>query len=172
MKKARYQTESIGHFGLATKYYTHFTSPIRRYPDLQIHRIIKENIHQKLNKKRLEHYDTILEDICFKSSTMERQAEEAERESIKYKKCEYMLSHIGEEFIGVISGMTNFGFYVELENTIEGLVHIASLKNDYYNYIEDEYKIVGDIIGESVIVKVLDVDKLSKTIDFSLIKKI
>ena len=109
---------------------------------------------------------------------MERQAEEAERESIKYKKCEYMLSHIGEEFIGVISGMTNFGFYVELENTIEGLVHIASLKDDYYNYIEDEYKIVGDItkisysIGESVIVKVLDVDKLSKTIDFSLIKKI
>lgn len=178
MKKARYQTESIGHFGLATKYYTHFTSPIRRYPDLQIHRIIKENIHQRLNKKRLEHYDTILEDICFKSSTMERQAEEAERESIKYKKCEYMLSHIGEEFIGVISGMANFGFYVELENTIEGLVHIASLKNDYYNYIEDEYKIVGDItkisysIGESVIVKVLDVDKLSKTIDFSLIKKI
>ena len=178
MKKARYQTEAIGHFGLATKYYTHFTSPIRRYPDLQIHRIIKENIHQRLNKKRLEHYDTILEDICFKSSTMERQAEEAERESIKYKKCEYMLSHIGEEFIGVISGMTNFGFYVELENTIEGLVHIASLKDDYYNYIEDEYKIVGDItkisysIGESVIVKVLDVDKLSKTIDFSLIKKI
>ena len=163
---------------MANKYYTHFTSPIRRYPDLQIHRIIKENIHQKLNKKRLEHYDTILEDICFKSSTMERQAEEAERESIKYKKCEYMLSHIGEEFIGFISSMANFGFYVELENTIEGLVHIASLKDDYYNYIEDEYKIVGDItkisysIGESVIVKVLDVDKLSKTIDFSLIKKI
>lgn len=178
MKKAKYQTECIGHFGLANKYYTHFTSPIRRYPDLQIHRIIKENINQALNKKRIEHYENILEDVCYKSSSMERQAEEAERDSIKYKKCEYMLSHIGEEYLGIISGVTAFGFYVELDNTVEGLVHIASLKDDYYNYIEDEYKIVGDItkisysIGEAVLVRVEDVNKLNKTIDFALIKKI
>ena len=177
MKKARYQTECIGHFGLATKYYTHFTSPIRRYPDLQIHRIIKENLQNRWNEKRMLHYEEILPDVCFKSSSKERQAEEAERESVKYKKCEYMQGHIGEEFEGIISGVSSFGFYVELPNTVEGLVHISSIKGDYYNYIENEYKIVGEMtgksyrIGERVRVKLENVDKLSKTIDFSLVKK-
>lgn len=177
MKKARYQTDCIGHFGLASKCYTHFTSPIRRYPDLQIHRIIKENINQSLNEKRIEHYEKILEDIAFTSSEKEKQAEEAERESIKYKKCEYMLKFIGEEFEGVISGVTKYGFYVELDNTVEGLVHIAGLSNDYYNYVEDEYKIIGNMtkisysIGERVLISVENVDKMSKTIDFKLLKK-
>ncbi len=178
MKKARYQMECSGHFGLAAKQYTHFTSPIRRYPDLQIHRIIKENIRSGLSEKRIRHYEKLLPEVCFHSSYTERRAEEAERESVKYKKCEYMAAHLGSVFTGIISGVNHFGFYVELENTVEGLVHVTDLKGDYYEYIEQDYRLVGRNsgisyrIGESVRVQVEAVDKLSKTIDFGIVEKI
>lgn len=172
MKQAKYSSENSIHFGLAAKYYTHFTSPIRRYPDLQIHRIIKEHITKGIITKRREHYTKILDNVCSHASAMERRAEEAERETYKYKKCEYMLEHLGERFSGVISGVTSFGIYVELDNSIEGLVRLAGLNDDYYNYIEQEYSVVGEKtgktykLGQKVDIYVDAVDKMSKTIDF------
>ena len=141
MCQAKYTTDNTGHFGLAAKYYTHFTSPIRRYPDLQIHRIIKENLRGRLNENRIEHYDKILPDkilpeVAKQCSDRERLAEETEREVVKMKKAEYMRMHIGEEYEGVISGVTKWGIYVELPNTVEGLVHVVDLRDDHYNFIE------------------------------------
>ena len=134
MKQARYTPENDGHFGLAARYYTHFTSPIRRYPDLQIHRIIKDDLRGRMNEKKMEHYQTILPEVTRQASETERRAEEAERETIRLKKAEYMEAHIGEVFEGVISGITNWGIYVELSNTIEGLVHVANMYDDHYDY--------------------------------------
>ena len=177
MKQARYDTVCVGHFGLAAKYYTHFTSPIRRYPDLQIHRIIKENIKKGLSSRRIEHYRAILDSVALQSSQMERRAEEAERETVKYKKCEYMLNHIGEEFDGIISGVTGFGIFVELENTVEGFIKMADLEGDYFVYNEAGYELVGEItkkkfvLGQKVRVKVYDIDRLAKRIDFKLVKE-
>ena len=174
MKQAKYSTISSGHFGLATNYYCHFTSPIRRYPDLQIHRIIKECLRGKMNDKRISHYDKILPEVAKHASDMERRADEAERETEKMKKVEYMSAHIGEEFEGVISGVTAWGFYVELPDTIEGLVHITSLKDDYYDYFESTYELVGQItnhrykLGQKVRVVVTATDALLRTIDFEL----
>ena len=119
MKKAKYTTECVGHFGLAAKYYCHFTSPIRRYPDLQIHRIIKENLHGGLSPKRADHYDAILPDVAVQTSAMERRAADAERDTDKLKMAEYMEQFVGETFDGVVSGVTAWGVYVELPNTIE-----------------------------------------------------
>ena len=113
MKQARYTVENTGHFGLAADCYCHFTSPIRRYPDLQIHRIIKESLRGRLNEKRIEHYEHILPEVAKHSSEMERRADEAERETIKMKKVQYMEAHVGETFEGVISGVTEWGFFVE-----------------------------------------------------------
>ena len=144
MKQAKYTTVSTGHFGLATHYYCHFTSPIRRYPDLQIHRIIKDNLRGRMNAKKIEHYEKILDEVASRSGKMERRAEEAERETDKLKKVEYMSEHIGETFEGVISGVTEWGFYVELPNTIEGLVHVTSLMDDYYHYDERSYELIGE----------------------------
>ena len=172
MKRARYTPENTGHFGLAAKYYTHFTSPIRRYPDLQIHRIIKENIRGRMDDGRIEHYEKILPAVAMQTSELERRAEEAERETVKLKKTEYMQERIGEEFEGVISGLTKWGAYVELENTIEGLVHVTNMRDDHYDYREDLYELVGEHtrnvykLGQQVRVRVLDVDKLQRTIDF------
>ena len=172
MKQAKYTPENSGHFGLAAKYYTHFTSPIRRYPDLQIHRIIKENIRGRMNDKRIEHYEKILPEVAVQSSMLERRAEEAERETVKLKKVEYMQERIGEEFEGVISGITKWGAYVELPNTIEGLVHVTNMRDDHYEYWEEQYELIGEHtrnvykLGQSVKVRVLDVDKLNRTIDF------
>ena len=133
MKQAKYTTECSGHFGLAARYYCHFTSPIRRYPDLQIHRIIRDNLRGRLTREgKTEHYREILEEVARQSSVCERRAQEAERESDKMKKAEYMSYHLGEEFDGIISGVTGYGLYVELGNTVEGLVHITALKDDYY----------------------------------------
>lgn len=133
MKQAKYTTECSGHFGLAAKYYCHFTSPIRRYPDLQIHRIIKDNLRGRLMREgRTEHYAEILDEVARQSSVCERRADEAERESDKLKKAEYMSYHLGEEFEGIISGVTGWGLYVELPNTVEGLVHVNTLRDDYY----------------------------------------
>lgn len=174
MKQAKYSTESLGHFGLSARYYCHFTSPIRRYPDLQIHRIIKENLHGSLNEASMRHFDQILSNVAEQASKTERRAEEAEREVIKMKKVQYMRKHIGEMFEGVISGITAYGMYVELDNTIEGLVHVTSLRDDYYRFLEDDYCLVGEMsgktfkLGEKVKIIVDNADPLMKTIDFTL----
>ena len=174
MCQAKYTTDNTGHFGLAAKYYTHFTSPIRRYPDLQIHRIIKENLRGRLNENRIEHYDKILPEVAKQCSDRERLAEETEREVVKMKKAEYMRMHIGEEYEGVISGVTKWGIYVELPNTVEGLVHVVDLRDDHYNFIEQTYEMVGEHtgktykLGEKVRVRVSDADKLLRTINFEL----
>lgn len=172
MKQARYTPENSGHFGLAARYYTHFTSPIRRYPDLQIHRIIKETLRGRMKENRMEHYEKILPEVTMLSSQMERRAEEAERETIKLKKVEYMQDRIGEVFEGVISSITKWGAYVELENTVEGLVHVVNMKDDHYEYIESSYELVGERtnnvykLGEKVLVRLIGVDRLQRTIDF------
>ena len=174
MKQARYTPENDGHFGLAARYYTHFTSPIRRYPDLQIHRIIKDDLRGRMNEKKMEHYQMILPEVTRQASETERRAEEAERETIRLKKAEYMEAHIGEVFEGVISGITNWGIYVELSNTIEGLVHVANMYDDHYDYYEDRYEMVGEHtgktykLGETVYVRVIDADCLTRTIDFEM----
>ena len=174
MKQAKYSTESLGHFGLSARYYCHFTSPIRRYPDLQIHRIIKENLHGLLNEHALGHYEHILPDVAEQASKTERRAEEAEREVIKLKKVQYMRKHIGDVYEGVISGITAYGMYVELENTVEGMIHVSSLRDDYYRFLEEEYCLVGEMtgrtfkLGERVKIIVEDADPLMKTIDFIL----
>lgn len=172
MKQAKYTPENTGHFGLAAKYYTHFTSPIRRYPDLQIHRIIKENIRGRLKEERIAHYEKILPEVAMQAGVTERRAEEAERETIKLKKVEYMKERIGEEFEGVISGITKWGAYVELPNTIEGLVHVMNMWDDHYEYWEEQYELIGEHtrnvykLGQVVRVRVLGVDRLQRTIDF------
>lgn len=172
MKQAKYTTECMGHFGLAANYYTHFTSPIRRYPDLQIHRIIKENLHGGLTKKRIAHYEKILPEVAIWTSSRERLADEAEREIDKAKKVQFMERHIGEEFTGVISGISNYGFYVELPNTVEGMVRLANLDGDYYVFDEEHYELVGERtrkkfkLGQTVKIQVVSVDRYLKTIDF------
>lgn len=177
MQRATYTTECSGHFGLAAKYYCHFTSPIRRYPDLQIHRIIKDSLRGRLNERKLAHYTKILPEVAMQSSKMERRADEAERETVKLKKAEYMKEHLGEIYEGVISGVTNYGIYVELDNTVEGMVHVNSMRNDYYYFDEIHYELVGQDsgvkykLGERVLVQVKRVDMVSKTIDFRLIDR-
>lgn len=174
MKQAKYSVESTGHFGLACQYYCHFTSPIRRYPDLQIHRIIKEQLRGRLKEERIAHYREILPEVAKHSSEMERRADEAERETDKLKKVEYMQQRIGQTFEGVISGITAWGIYVELPNTVEGLVHVSNLPGDYFFYNESTYEMVGDAtgrvfkLGMPVKVCVEDCDKMTRTIDFSL----
>ena len=174
MKRAQYTTECTGHFGLASPYYCHFTSPIRRYPDLQIHRIIKDSLRGRLNERKISHYEKILPEVARISSLMERRADEAERETVKLKKAEYMKEHVGEVYEGVISGVTNYGIYVELDNTVEGMVHVNSMKNDYYYFDEVHYELVGQDSGESyklgerVLVQVRKVDMASKTVDFRI----
>ena len=174
MKQAKYTTLCSGHFGLAARYYTHFTSPIRRYPDLQIHRIIKESLKGGLGDKRAGHYEAILPGVAMQTSALERRAEEAERETDKLKKCEYMSRFIGQEFDGVISGVTNWGLYVELPNTVEGLVRISELRDDYYIFDEQHYELVGEMtrktfkLGQPIRVQVASTDRLLRTVDFIL----
>lgn len=177
MKQAKYTPENTGHFGLAAQYYCHFTSPIRRYPDLQIHRIIKETLRGRMNENRIEHYESILPEVTKHASQMERRAEEAERETIRLKKAEYMEQHIGEVFAGVISSITKWGMYVELENTVEGLIHVTNMHDDHYDYYEDRFEMIGEHtrksykLGQKVYVRVLDTDRLQRTIDFELVNK-
>lgn len=148
MKQAKYSVECTGHFGLACPYYCHFTSPIRRYPDLQIHRIIKEQLRGRMNEDRAVHYRGILEEVAKQSSNTERRADEAERETEKLKKVEYMEERIGQSFDGSISGVTNWGIYVELPNTVEGLVHVSKLPGDYFVYDENANQLVGKTTGQ------------------------
>lgn len=177
MKQAKYTPENTGHFGLATTYYCHFTSPIRRYPDLQIHRIIKEDLRGRMNDNRREHYEKILPEVTKQCSERERLAEEAERETIKLKKVEYMEEHIGEVFEGVISSITKWGIYVELPNTIEGLVHVTNMHDDHYDYIEERFEMVGEHtrkvykLGQTVYIVATGTDRLQRTIDFEFVEK-
>ena len=172
LKQAKYSTDCEGHFGLAAKYYCHFTSPIRRYPDLQIHRIIKDNLNGRLTEERKEHYIEILDEVALNSSKTERIAEEAEREVEKMKKVEYMERRIGEVYDGVISGVTNWGIYVELPNTVEGIIRLENIEDDFYRLDEERYQLVGERfhkvyrLGQHITIMVLSVDKLLKTVDF------
>ncbi len=174
MKQAKYTTECTGHFGLAARYYCHFTSPIRRYPDLQIHRIIKDSLRGRMNQEKIEHYRKILDEVAKQSSERERRADEAERETIRLKKAEYMSRHLWEEYDGVICGVTGWGLYVELPNTVEGLVHVASLQGDYFEYNENAYEMVGQRtgktyrLGQTVRVRVVKADRMTRTVDFEL----
>lgn len=174
MRQAKYSVESSGHFGLACQYYCHFTSPIRRYPDLQIHRIIKEQLRGKMNGERIAHYRQILPDVAQESSRLERRADEAERETDKLKKVEYMEKHLDEEYDGVISGVTAWGIYVELPNTVEGLVHVSKLPGDYFYYDENACEMVGKATGQSfklgmpLRVRVAGCDRFNRTIDFDI----
>ena len=172
MSKARYSSECEGHFGLAAKYYCHFTSPIRRYPDLQIHRIIHDVLRERMTESRKQHYGEILSDVALKSSAAERRAEETERETVKLKKAQYMLSHIGETFEGCISQITSWGVYVELPNTVEGLIRVHDLTDDYYIFDESRQEMNGRLsgrtlrIGDPIRVIMKDADLRMRTIEF------
>ena len=178
MKQAKYSPSCIGHFGLAAKYYCHFTSPIRRYPDLQIHRIIKEQLNNKLNNKRQDQLAHIVEYASTQSSERERAAELAERDVHDYYKACYMSDKVGQQFDGVVSGVTSFGIFVELENTVEGLIRLANMRDDYYIYNQETYSIIGERskktfrIGDSVRIEVDNVNVDFKEIDFKLIEKL
>ncbi len=175
MKQAKYTDTCDGHFGLATKYYCHFTSPIRRYPDLQIHRIIKDNLNGRLDDNRKAHYASILDEVAVHTSTTERNAEAAERDVERMKCIEYMQMRIGNVYEGVISGLTNWGIYVELPNTVEGMVSLQNLRDDFYKFDSENYILYGEkkhktyTLGQKIYVKVENADKLTKTIDFSII---
>lgn len=174
MKKAFYGTDCEGHFGLGVKYYSHFTSPIRRYPDLIIHRIIKEAIHGKLDAKRIKSLKKKTEKAAETSSGTERQAQELEREVEKLKKAEYMSYHVGEVHEGIISGVANFGFFVEIENTIEGMVRVDYLNDDFYDYEASKYRLIGRRtnkifgLGDKVTIKVHSVDLQNREINFTV----
>ena len=174
MQQARYDTECKGHFGLAAQYYCHFTSPIRRYPDLQIHRIIKDHLRGRMNERKISHYESILPQVALDSSKLERRAEDCEREVDKLKMVQFMKDYIGQEFQGNISSITGWGMYVELENTVEGLVHVSTLYDDHYDFIEDNLTLVGERTGRTFklgqpVTVVLDaVDEQARTIDFVL----
>ncbi len=175
MMQAKYSTECTGHFGLAFDYYCHFTSPIRRYPDLQIHRIIKDHLRGRLNDTKMAHYLEILDEVAKHSSETERRAEEAERETDKLKKAQYMENHIGEVFEGVVSGVTSWGLFVELFNSCEGIVRAASMEDDFYVFDEANMKLVGKgsgneyTLGQKVTVKVVGADRLTKAVDFRIL---
>lgn len=177
MMQAKYSPECVGHFGLAAKYYCHFTSPIRRYPDLQIHRIIKEQLNGKIDEKRTARLANIVEIASKQSSEMERLAQEAEREVDDLKKAEYMQERIGEEFSAIISSVTSFGLFAELPNTIEGLIHITALDDDYYIYDEAHLCLIGERtkkvyrLGDEVKVKCTRVDIDNREVYFDLIEE-
>ena len=174
MQKATYEVECQGHFGLALQYYCHFTSPIRRYPDLMIHRIIKMILSEQLSDDMLGKLERRCEYAAEHSSKTERQAIELEREVDKMKMAEYLESHIGENFDGVVSGVTNFGMYVALENCIEGMVRLERITDDYYELDAENYRIIGQAsgkiyaLGDKVKIEVYDVNVEDREIDFVL----
>lgn len=178
MKQAKYSPQCIGHFGLAAKYYCHFTSPIRRYPDLQIHRIIKEQLNNKINNKRQEQLAHIVEYASTQSSERERVAELAERDVHDFYKACYMADKVGQEFEGVVSSVTSFGMFIELDNTVEGLIRLANMRDDYYIFDQEKYTIIGERthktfrIGDTVKIQVENVNIDFREIDFRLIAKI
>ncbi|WP_031547518.1 ribonuclease R [Salinicoccus luteus] len=176
MQQARYAEDNLGHFGLSAEYYTHFTSPIRRYPDLVVHRLIRKYlIEGKTDRKTINEVDAELPDIAEHTSNRERRAQEAERDTDDLKKAEYMIQHVGETYEGVISGVMNFGMFVELPNTIEGLVHVSYMTDDHYQYQERHMALIGDRtgtvyrIGDPVEVEVLSVNLEERLIDFKVV---
>ncbi|MDQ0225339.1 ribonuclease R [Bacillus sp. 7586-K] len=176
MKQAKYDPASLGHFGLSTEFYTHFTSPIRRYPDLIVHRLIRTYlIEGKVDEETRSKWAESLPNIAEHASNMERRAVEAERETDELKKAEFMLDKIGEEYDGMISSVTNFGMFVELPNTIEGLVHVSYMTDDYYRYDEKHYAMIGERtgnvyrIGDEITVRVVNVNKDERSIDFEIV---
>lgn len=176
MKQAKYDAESTGHFGLAADFYTHFTSPIRRYPDLVIHRIIREVVENNgaLSDVRQEYLASRVGDIAQQSSERERLAVEAERDTEKLKKAEFMVDKVGEEFVGIISSVTSFGMFIELDNTVEGLIRLSGMYDDYYNFHEQHMALIGERtskiyrIGDEVKIRVARVNMDDHTIDFEL----
>ncbi len=176
MRKAVYQKDNIGHFGLGSKCYTHFTSPIRRYPDLEVHRLLRKYLYEnKIDNETIDYYNANLDYIAGQASEREQASVDAEREVDDMKMAEYMEKHIGEEYDGVISGVESFGLFVELDNLVEGLVHVNSLKGDYYNYVEELLCLIGQntkkryTLGDKVRVKVVGASKEARTIDFELV---
>ena len=174
MQKAIYSTNNIGHFGLGLKNYTHFTSPIRRFPDLMVHQLLKTYLfNNDLNISTIDFYSKYLIEVAEHSSEREQEAVSAEREVDDMKMAEYMESHINEEYEGIITTVTNFGFYVELPNLVEGLVHISSLKG-FYNYVPELLSLISDnkktkyTIGNKVRIKVVGANKKNRTIDFEV----
>ncbi len=176
MKQAKYTDKNDKHFGLAAQYYCHFTSPIRRYPDLQIHRIISEYLDGRLTEKRISHYNKMLAEVSRLCSENERRAEEAERAADKYKIAEYMQSRVGQEFEGIISGVTSWGIYVELPNTVEGMVSVKDIADDYYEFDEERMRYIGInshktyTIGDKVKVLLTRVSLEAVTIDFKFVE--
>ena len=175
MRQAVYQTENIGHFGLAAHFYTHFTSPIRRYPDLMVHRLLRRQLEgERLSRQQAEERTQRLSLVASHCSIRERAAIDAERQTVDLKMAEYMLQFVGQEFAGTISGVSSFGFFVELENGVEGLVHISSLTDDYYDYVDGQYALIGQHLGhryrlgDQVEIQVLQVDVSERKIDFVL----
>jgi ribonuclease R len=176
MQKARYDEQCLGHFGLADEYYTHFTSPIRRYPDLLVHRLIHTYLFkEKMDSTTIQYYEKIIPDLAEKASIHERRAVTIEREVDDMKMAEYMEQYIGEEFEGMINSITNFGFFVELENTIDGLVHITDLTDDFYFFDEVNMQYIGRRTGkkfkmsDTIKVRVKAASKADKTIDFEIV---
>lgn len=176
MQQARYDDVNLGHFGLSAEYYTHFTSPIRRYPDLIVHRLIRKYIvEQSMNRKEKNKWEEALPEIAEHTSQRERRAIEAERDTDELKKAEYMVQHIGEEFEGIISSVANFGMFIELPNTIEGMVHVSNMTDDYYHFDERQMAMIGERqakvfrIGDPVEIKVINVDVDERMIDFQIV---
>jgi ribonuclease R len=178
MAKAKYDPENVGHFGLASRCYTHFTSPIRRYPDLTVHRLLRAYLFEnRIDRKTVDYYSATLTEVCNQCSKREVAADQAEREVDKMKMAEYMESHIGEEYEATISGVNAFGFFVQLPNLVEGLVKVDSLDSDYYEFREELYALVGQRskkmyqIGDKLLVKCVGANKIEETIDFEAVKE-
>lgn len=175
MAKAKYHPENLGHFGLGLKHYLHFTSPIRRYPDLIVHRHLKKYfIDSNFNESDISKDESLMIDLAIKTSTAERNADEAERDVEKMKKAQYMTQFVGKKFKGVVSGVTKFGLFVELPNTVEGLVHISTM-NDYYYFDEAKMQLYGRDnkmtfnLGQTVKIKVTSVDETEHEVNFELL---
>ena len=176
MQQAHYDDVNLGHFGLSAEYYTHFTSPIRRYPDLTVHRLIRKYLIEKsMDNKEVKRWEDKLPELAEHTSKRERRAIEAERDTDELKKAEYMIQHIGDEFEGIVSSVANFGMFIELPNTIEGMVHIANMTDDYYRFEERQMALIGERqakvfrIGDTVKVKVTHVDVDERLIDFQIV---
>lgn len=173
LKKAKYATEPVSHFGLAADRYCHFTSPIRRYPDLQVHRIIKTVLDGRMDDAYIRHLSNVLPEVAAQTSARERNAIEAERAVQDLKMTEYMAQFVGKEFPAVVSGVTRFGIFAELENTIEGMIPLGSLKEDYYVYYEKEYCVIGErtkkriTLGDKVMIRVVSADVSAAKIEFT-----
>ena len=172
MQKAQYATGCEGHFGLALGHYCHFTSPIRRYPDLLVHRSLKYWLRGEMNEKTIDRLSAALPEAALRSSAMEQRAAEAERETVKLKKAQFMEGKIGEIRSGVISGVTSWGIYVELPDTVEGMIRISDLTDDFYYYDDKQLKLVGEYtgktytLGQKMDIMVTAADRARRTVDF------